>query len=428
MLSREDNELLCRVGPGTPMGNLLRRFWMPALLEEEIAEPDSAPKRLRLMGEDLVAFRDTNGDIGILDAYCPHRCAPLFFGRNEESGLRCIYHGWKFDFRGNCVDMPSEPQHTDVKHKIKQTSYPALIHGGVVWTYMGPSKLKPALPQFEWSCLPAGQRTAIKRLQQCNWAQAVEGGIDSSHVSFLHSRKGGHGISDTRIESSALITSDRHPVFTVKEIDHGLLIGARRNAENDCYYWRITQFLLPFYTMIPPLGAGQDSRDAPVDGHAWVPIDDYNTWTWSFSANPHRPYTAEEREFRGGHDGLWGPVDEHFMPRRNKANDYLIDRPLQRNGEFAGIIGIPNQDAAVQEGMGPIANRSREHLGTSDKAIIAFRQLLLRLARGCAHAEEPAAAYHGEWYSVRAASALLGRDVPFEQGAASLLAGAPRRS
>lgn len=246
-------------------------------------------------------------------------------------------------------------------------------------------------------------------------------------MSFLHSRKGGHGISDTRIESSALITSDRHPVFTVKEIDHGLLIGARRNTENDCYYWRITQFLLPFYTMIPPLGAGQDSRDAPVDGHAWVPIDDFNTWTWSFSANPHRPYTAEEREFRGGQDGLWGPVDEHFMPRRNKANDYLINRALQRNGEFSGIIGIPNQDAAVQEGMGPIANRSREHLGTSDKAIIAFRQLLLKLARACAQAQEPAPAYHGEWYSVRAASAVLGRDVPFEQGAASLLAGTPRR-
>jgi len=137
MLSREDNELLCRVGPGTPMGNLLRRFWMPALLEEEIAEPDSAPKRLRLMGEDLVAFRDTNGDIGILDAYCPHRGAHLFFGRNEECGLRCIYHGWKFDFRGNCVDMPSEPPRSDVKHKIQQTSYPAVVHGGVVWTYMG---------------------------------------------------------------------------------------------------------------------------------------------------------------------------------------------------------------------------------------------------------------------------------------------------
>ena len=427
MLSREDNELLTRVGPSTPMGELLRRFWMPALLEEEVAEPDGPPVRLKLLGEDLVAFRDTNGRIGILDAYCPHRLAHLYFGRNEECGIRCVYHGWKFDVDGKCVDQPSEPPETNFAHKVRTTSYPARAQGGVVWVYMGPKEHMPAsLPAFEWSTLPERRRTATKRLQSCNWAQAVEGGIDSSHISYLHGatetqikNRGGPGVVG-RNKFNAL---DRHPVFTVEEVDYGLLIGARRNAEEDSYYWRITQFLLPFFQMIPPVVPERDSSTSPYSGHAWVPIDDETTWTWTFSANPTRDYTDQEREHHGGRGGMWGPVDESYRPLFNKNNDYGLDRKSQREETFTGIPGIQNQDNAVQESMGRIMNRTREHLGQSDSAVIAWRKLMLRLARDLEKGKEPAAAQHGEWYNVRSCAAILPRDTEWKSGCAWLIRG-----
>ena len=168
MLSERDNNLFTKVGPGTPMGELIRRFWIPGLLEEEVPESDSPPVRLRLLGEDLVAFRDTNNQVGVLDNYCPHRRASLFFGRNEECGLRCVYHGWKFDVNGDCIDMPSEPAESNFKDKVKTKAYAAVIRGGVIWVYMGPPELKPTPPEFEWSLLPANQRSDSKRLEECN--------------------------------------------------------------------------------------------------------------------------------------------------------------------------------------------------------------------------------------------------------------------
>ena len=427
MLSTEDNELLTRVGPGTPMGELLRRFWMPALLEEEVATPDCDPVRLRLLCEDLVAFRDTNGRVGILDAYCPHRLVHLYFGRNEECGLRCVYHGWKFDVDGNCVDQPSEPPETNFLHKVKLTSYPTAIRGGVVWIYMGPKEKMPALPEFEWSYLPQRRRTAIKRLQQSNWAQAVEGGIDSSHISYLHGatdeqhkRAAVAGRTTSRNKFNAL---DRHPVFDVQSAPHGLMIGARRNAGDEGYYWRVTQCLIPFYNMIPPVVPERDSSASPYSGHAWVPIDDENTWTWTFSANPHRDYSDEEMKIHGGRDGNWGPIDENYFPRQNMANNYLMDRRAQKETNYTGIHGIANQDAAVQESMGKRMNRSREHLGTSDSAVIAWRRLVMKLARDLQKGIEPEAAHHGEWYNVRSCATLLAHDTTWKEGTAPLMAG-----
>src|SRR5919202_6261410 len=175
MLSIEENELLTRVGPGTPMGELLRRFWLPALLSDELPDNDGDPIRTRTLGEDLVAFRDSNGKVGIVDAYCPHRRAPLFFGRNEESGLRCVYHGWKFDVDGQCVDMPNEPPESSFASKVHIRSYPCVERGGVVWTYMGKPDERPELPEWEWASLPAAQRHLSMRVQFCNWLQALEG-------------------------------------------------------------------------------------------------------------------------------------------------------------------------------------------------------------------------------------------------------------
>ena len=424
MLSTEDNERLTRVGPGTEMGQLLRRFWMPALLEHEIAEPDGPPVRLKLLGEELVAFRDTKGRIGILEAFCAHRRTSLYYGRNEECGLRCVYHGWKYDVMGNCVEIPSEPDGgAALKPMAKRVSYPTCVRGGVVWIYMGPGDFAAEPPDFEWSTLPEPHRTVTKRVQFCNWAQVVDGGIDSAHVSFLHSNT---TAGPEPRQRNQLLLKDRSPVFEVKEVPYGLLVGARRQADADTYYWRITPFLLPFFQMIPPTIPDLDSSQSQYSGHAWVPIDDEHTWTWTFSANPHRPYTEAERAYHGGPDGTWGPIDQNFVPRRNRANDYGLDRAAQRAGLFAGIEGIPNQDAAMQESMGPIVDRSREVLGHSDRAVVLFRRMILRLAAECAAGREPEAARHGAWYSVRPASLLLDRSVPFEEGAAEIMTPATR--
>ena len=423
MLSAEDNELLTRIGPGTPMGALLRRFWMPALLEEEVPVPDGDPVRLRLLGEDLVAFRNTEGRVGILDAYCPHRQAHLFFGRNEECGLRCVYHGWKFDIDGHCVDMPSEPPANDFQRKVRIASYPTEIRGGVVWVYMGPADSRPELPAFEWSCLPADRVAATKRLQQCNWAQALEGGVDSSHISLLHSNLADAGEGNFGRPRDSYNKTDSHPVFHVKQTDYGMLIGARRDGEADSYYWRITQCLMPFYTMIPPQMEGADTARSPYGGHAWVPIDDGNCWTWSFGVHPHRAFTAEEYAITASPTGRWGPIDANYRPLQNRDNDYLIDREDQRTRSYTGIAGVPNQDAGIQESMGPICDRTKEHLGASDIAVIEWRKRILGMAKDLAAGKAPTEPHRGDWYNVRPASLLLDRDVEFEAGAANLLAG-----
>jgi phenylpropionate dioxygenase-like ring-hydroxylating dioxygenase large terminal subunit len=425
MFTAEQNAKLVHVGPGTAMGELLRRFWMPALLAEELPEADCPPVRVRLLGEDLVAIRDTRDRIAIMDAYCPHRRAHLFFGRNEECGIRCSYHGWKFDVDGNCVDMPSEAEGSTYKDKVKLRSYPTRVAGGAVWVYMGPREEEPAFPELEWTSLPPGQVSAIKRRQQCNWAQAVEGGIDSAHISFVHRRlkdlRPGNDPENLHVQFSKL----GNPKFTVKSTDYGLAIAAERRGE-DQSYWRLTQFLLPFFSMIPtPLREQEDSSALVYQGHAWVPIDDENSWTWSFAVHPHRELTERERAQYGGKSGMWGPVDDDYEPMLNKGNDYKIDRQLQRDENFTGIVGIPNQDAAVQESMGPITDRSKEHLGHTDMAIIMFRRQLLLLADALAGGKAPEVLKHPELYRVRSASLLLPHGVDHLEGSAHLTNAAP---
>ena len=440
MLSRENNERLTHVGAGTPMGNLLRRFWFPALLEEEIQEPDSPPIRIRLLGEDLVAFKDSDGRIGIVQEHCRHRRASLFFGRNEECGLRCVYHGWKFDVDGNCVDMPSEPNPSkSLIAKAKIAAYPATARGGVVWIYMGPAETQPArLPEFEFARLSKMNGVATKRKQFCNWAQAVEGGIDSAHISYLHSKLDfDHPL--TRDIPGGGQGGDRHPHFDVRDTDYGLLIGARRedsdpryypdgarqDAMGDNHYWRVTQFLVPFYQMIPGPLRNDDDDDIYFGGHAWVPIDDENTWTWSFGTRPVVPFTEKERDHVGGKKGYWGPVDDDYVPLQNRENDYGLDRELQKNVIYPGIPGIPNQDAAVQESMGTIVDRGDELLGHSDTAIANYRKLLIEMSKDLEAGQEPAAARHGEWYNVRSASLLIPRDQDWVEGSAHRRAGLP---
>ena len=422
MLSREDNDLLTRVGPGTPLGEYMRRFWIPGMLEEELAAPDCDPVRLRLLGEDLVAFRDTNGKIGILDAYCPHRMAHLYFGRNEECGIRCVYHGWKFDVDGNCVDMPSEPEGERLKKNIKTTSYPAVARGGLVWVYMGPKEKMPELPDFEWNRLGPNAHVARKSIYEANYLQSVEGGLDSAHISFLH-----RSLKELRGEGLKTLhqkyARNGHPVFEVRPADHGLLVAARRDAEPDTYYWRVTPFLLPFYMMTPPiLQHDPNSLKCDYSGFAWVPIDDEHTATISIYSRPYGEFSADELEKLRGPEGVLGDATwPDYRGTQNKSNDYMMDRRIQRTENFTGIKTIQVQDQAVTESMGPIAQRWKEHLGTTDLGIIQMRRLLKKQVEDLQNGIEPEVVQNPGAYNVRPASIIMDRKAHYSEGAMWLI-------
>jgi phthalate 4,5-dioxygenase oxygenase subunit len=372
MLTQETNEFLTRTGPGTPMGELFRRYWIPALLDWELPERDCPPVRVKLLGERLIAFRDSEGRIGIIDEFCAHRGVSLWFGRNEECGLRCSYHGWKYDVNGQCVDLPSEPGER-VRSRIKLKSYPSVELGGVIWTYMGPTGQRPPLPNFEWVHLPASHRVTTKRWQESNYLQAVEGGIDSSHVSFLHR---GDLATDPfhRNTAGAKFAKSTKTTFHILDSAGGLMIGARRDADPGNHYWRITQWIMPWYTLIPPYAGNA------ANGHAWVPMDDENCMAWSMTFHPTHPIPEEHvaliKDGNGVHAEL---IPGTFRPVANRGNDYLIDRAKQKSGRhYNGVKGLAMQDASIQESIGLIADRSREHLLATDRAIVSARQRLIK--------------------------------------------------
>ncbi len=424
MLSREENDLLTGTNPETPAGEYFRRYWLPAMLASEVPAPDCPPVRVKLLGEDLIAFRDTHGRVGLIDEFCPHRRASLFWGRNEECGLRCVYHGWKYDVNGACVDLPNEPPEYGFENKIRTIAYPTREYGGLIWAYMGPPGRLPELPKLEWARVPESHRYVSKRFQETNYLQAIEGGIDSSHSNFLHATVDAFRVTDSYVEkvknSSNLRAKyhlmDKAPRFTVKKTDYGLVIAVCRNAREDTYYWRITPFLLPSYTMIP------SQKGFSMHGHCWVPRDDQTCWVWTVSWNPDEPLSQEDRDAIAKETFVHANVDPvTFRPVRNKDNNYGIDREKQRTANMTGIHGFASQDQAIQESMGPIVDRTRERLGTSDTAIIAMRRLLLQEIHALQQGQEPHAAQHGELYWVRSCSLLLNRLVEFEEGARELM-------
>ncbi len=402
MLSKEDNELITRVGPGTPMGAVFRRYWLPAMLAEELPEPDCAPVKLRLLGEDLLAFRTTSGKVGVIDTWCPHRNANLYWGRNEEEGLRCVYHGWKFSTEGQCVDMPNEPPTSRFAEKIRITSYLAEDRGGVIWVYMGDKDSAPELPDMEWARLPASQRVPSKRIQECNWLQNLEGEVDSSHVSFLHSQLGD--------DKQAVIghNTDTHPVFQVLETDWGLAVCARRNDGPDNFYWRITPFMLPSFTIVPgPMGV---TGKGPIGGSyiftAAVPADDTTMIGMTVFFNPDGPIQA----------GPAVPVDAKYRSLLNKANEYGMSREDQKTKNFTGIANIRVQDMAVQEDQkGPISDRTTEHLGTSDLGVIATRQRLLKQAQSLQEGADPTEPRNPQAFNIRSLAMSANRSIPWQE-------------
>jgi phthalate 4,5-dioxygenase oxygenase subunit len=393
MLASEDNALLCRVGRGTPMSDLMRQYWIPAMMSSELLEPDCPPLRLRLLGENLVAFRTTSGRVGLIQGQCPHRGASLFFGRNEEEGLRCVYHGWKFDCEGACVDMPNEPAESGFKSKIRARAYPCVERNDIIWAYLGPRPTPPPLPDIEPNLLPRGEYAVQKVLRECNWFQALEGDIDTSHLGFLH--LGAVKPGDTRPGSFDYYNViDRAPKYEVADTEFGTSYGAYRPAEPDTYYWRIAHFLFPFYTMIPTGILGTQ-----VLVRAWVPLDDEHVMFWSISAPRSRQgdgatggasmlvaggrSVAAAGNLAGGFDYAPDSTDwlGKFRLKQNRGNDYLIDREAQRRESFTGIAGIHQQDQMITESMGPIIDRTEEHLGSSDAMIIRTRRRVLGAAR-----------------------------------------------
>ncbi len=291
--------------------------------------------------------------------------------------MRCPYHGWKFDVNGQCVDVPSEPAESGYANKIKVTSYPVIEQGGVIWTYMGKAENMPPKPNYEFSIVPKEQSFTSKRLQECNWLQALEGGIDSSHVSWLHR---GDVKADPLFKDAGgnkYNLNDLAPVFEVIESEGGLYIGARRMAEDNQYYWRITPWLMPCYTAVPPRG------DYPMHGHFWVPIDDHNCWAWSFDYHPVRALTRDEvNHMKAGKGVHCKYVPGTYRPLANKDNDYLMDREAQRVGTtYSGIEGIAIQDSSLQESMGPIIDRTKENLVGCDNGIIMMRHKIMRAAK-----------------------------------------------
>jgi phthalate 4,5-dioxygenase oxygenase subunit len=372
MLKSEFNELLTQCGPGTPAGNLFRRYWLPALHAEELPENDCPPVRVKILSERLIAFRDSEGRYGLLDEFCAHRGVSLWFGRVEECGIRCAYHGWKYDVTGQCLEVPSAPQNTNFIRSTKLTSYPLVKVGDILWTYMGEPALRPGLPEFEFARVAPEQTYTSKRWQESNWLQALEGGIDSSHVSWLHS---GGLKSDPLFKGTKgneYNLSDLQPFFEVADADGGLFVGARRNAEEGRYYWRITPWVMPSFTIVPPRG------DHPVHGHLWVPIDDENCWVYTFDYHPVRALTPEEvQAMKDGHGVHSRNIPGTYRPQENKDVDYLMDREAQKRGEtFSGVRGIAQQDASLQESMGPIVDRTKERLVASDTGIIKARKKL----------------------------------------------------
>ncbi len=427
MLSATENELLTRTGAGTPMGNLFRRYWLPVLLSSQLPEPDCPPVRVKILGEELLAVRDSAGSIGLIEPVCPHRGASLFFGRNEAGGIRCAYHGWKFAINGECLDAPTIDleQMTQVCERARIKAYPACDWGDFVWVYMGPRTTPPPLPEMEFAKLPASHRYVSKKLQECNWAQAVEGGVDTAHFSFLHQLVTqssddlkektnrafqGYARGTMNHDHVRWMRDDSRPRYHVAAHDAGLILAGTRRAEPGETYWRVAQFLLPAHAYTPSAAAGQSYH-----GQTFIPIDDHSCWVYVYTWNPAQPLTREDRASYDKGAVIYPEMDSNWVPRRNRSNDYLIDRDLQKRESFTGITGVSEQDQAIQDSQGFIADRTREMLGPTDVGVVRFRRLMLDQARAVQSGVEPVSVDNPAAYSVRAGAIVTDEHASFEE-------------
>ena len=386
MLSHEDNERLCRIGPGTPMGELFRRYWLPCLPSSEFSEPDGPPKRMRLLGENFVMFRDSEGRMGAVEEQCPHRGASLYFGRNEEGGIRCSYHGWKFDVDGNCLDQPTEQPGKDFKHKIRIRSFPCRDVNHMVWIYMGEGD-PPPFPEHEVNTLAASrvsQPTIM--MEEANWLQNLEGDLDTVHLEWVHRRLNEDSPSPPRGMPGFWSPDPNPPVLDVEKTPYGARYSARRELPDGTDWHRINQFLFPCHTMI--------SAGPFMFFRSFVPVDDHHAMLMGQAISPLGDLPdIVDNHFRTMWDEVGGFVPRtndprtYFLTAANKTNDYMRDLEVQKDRMFCGIPFVGNlPDRAMTELMcrgdgEPLYDRTREHLGTSDLMVIAVRKQLLDAAK-----------------------------------------------
>ncbi|HUB96269.1 MAG TPA: Rieske 2Fe-2S domain-containing protein [Stellaceae bacterium] len=399
MTTARENEMLTRVGPGTPMGALMREYWVPVAQSDEVAA-DGDPLRLMALGEPLVAFRDTSGRLGVLDHRCAHRCASLFFGRNEENGIRCIYHGWKFDVDGNCLDMPNVPPHQDFKEKVKAKAYRTVERYGVIWLYMGERAEPPPFPDFELNDLKPDEVSLRIIQEEYNWLQGLENDLDTSHFGFLHLG----GVDPAAMvpgDTMTYLATDRSPQFHIEDTPLGLMYGAYRPADAANTHWRLAQFIYPFW-VIPPAAMLRDQ----IMMKGYIPMDDTHTLVITISRKMIRGMRASLKSGEpipglgtspdSGIDYLPNTTDwfGRWRLKNNAGNDWLIDRAAQRHGGvFSGIFGLSVQDNAVGGMLGPISDRTRETLTPTDAMIARMRHKFLRLLE--AFAQDKAMALPG---------------------------------
>lgn len=367
MFSKEDNEALTRVGPGTPLGELFRRYWIPALLAEELPAPDCAPVRVRLLGEDLVAFRDSQGRVGLLDEHCSHRRVSLFYGRNEECGLRCAYHGWKYDIEGNVLETPAEPPGSGLKDRVLHPAYPCKEATGIVFAYLGPKDRMPLLPNYDWFTVPPSHVKSFKYRLQCNYLQSLEGDCDPSHLTFLH--RGNPEISSSY---------DVVPVsYNVEQTRFGLRYTVNKRFTSGKEFIRVTNFVLPF------IGCVEIGYPDGFQVIYQTPADDHHTNRYNLRFKKNEPLSEEEMR------KLSEEVSDDYLLVQNKQNDYLIDREKQKRVNFTGLDGFVTQDACMTESMGSILDRTKERLGVGDSCVVALRIFLLKTVRALQNGVEP---------------------------------------
>jgi phenylpropionate dioxygenase-like ring-hydroxylating dioxygenase large terminal subunit len=406
MLSREDNELLVRIGPDTPMGKMIRRYWFPALLSAELPEPDGKPVRVRLLGEDLVAFRDTSGKVGLLEEKCPHRRASLALGVNDKNGLRCLYHGWKFATDGRCLERPTEPGGAGSGGNIRAVAYATHEAGRVIWAYMGPADEKPEFPDLDWLGMPAPKSVPFKIMEDCNYAQAVEGTIDTAHAGVLHRQQPWD--APARFDHERDLT----PKLEVEFTGYGMRYAGLRRLPDGRQHVRITQVLLPFTTLIPPAGEGPPQIKNRRLTNAFVPRDDETTWHFQWFFDETREIDVTHRIEEGG---IW--LDDNFRKKVNIDNWYNQDREWMKSGMMSGIKGVVTQDHAVCETQGRILDRTKEHLGTSDVAVVAWRRMMIRAARALMEKGEAPPGTQGgiSWKAIRAETIKLAEKASWKQ-------------
>jgi phthalate 4,5-dioxygenase oxygenase subunit len=417
MLSRAENELLTTVEGEAPMGQMFRRYWLPIALTEEIAEPDGAPVPVRILGEELVAFRDTNGRVGLLDAACPHRLASLVIGRNEECGIRCIYHGWKFDVDGNCTDMPTEPDDRGFKNRVKIRSYPTREAGRIVWGYLGPPELEPPFPAFHWTAFPDELIGIAKSGYRTNYLQAIEGAIDSAHSWYLHSG------SSRDWETRFAVSRDQSPRLEAENTAYGFRYAAIRVPNVDpetTKYVRVTTFTLPNAAAIPP----PLRPELPAHTQIFVPIDNENTMLFdvyhSQDGTPVDQLALRRRlKVEPGVD-----LDEDWFFFGNRKNRWNQDRKAMKNGSYTGIAGFQNQDTAAVESMGAISDRTKEHLGQSDVAIIRMRRRMAEAVKAFQAAGTPLGLDPMiDYDAIRSVQAVIPKETPWQRLADGVVQG-----